>query len=166
TIGFPVSQVVRRFRTDGYPMFAPRDPNNPGTQYPLTSATITFMTPLEENIELVTGTIPQPFVSLLNEGDAIEAMANESLAGEFGVQVGDIYTLRTEKGALPVSIVGLWRPVDPTAPYWDVRTENWIFVHEETYKGIISDTVGDELRSATWSLVADGSSLHANAVQG
>src|SRR5690349_19467491 len=36
-IGFPISQVVRRFRTDGYPMFPPRDPSNTGTQYPLTS---------------------------------------------------------------------------------------------------------------------------------
>src|SRR5262245_23232735 len=102
TIGFPITQVVRRFRTDGYPLFPPRDPSNTGAQYPLTSATITFMTPLEENIEIVTGIIPQPFVSLLREGDAIEAMAHESLAGEFGVQVGDIYTLRTEKGVLPI----------------------------------------------------------------
>ena len=166
SIGFPILQVVRRFRTDGYPLFAPRDPNNPGTQYPLTSANITFMTPLEENIVIVAGTTPQPFVSLLREGDAIEAIANERLASEFGVQVGDIYTLRTEKGALPISIVGLWRPVDPTAPYWDVKKENWIFVHEETYKSVISDTVSDELRSATWSIIADGSALHANAVQG
>ena len=35
---------------------------------------------------------------------------------EFGVQVGDTYSLRTENGSLPVTIVGLWRPVDPTAP--------------------------------------------------
>jgi putative ABC transport system permease protein len=166
SIGFPILQVVRRFRTDGYPMFAPRDPSNPGTQYRVTFVNITFMTPLEENILIVAGTTPQPFVSLLHEGDAIEVIANESLASEFGVQVGDIYTLRTDKGALPISIVGLWRPVDPTAPYWDVKKENWIFVHEETYKSIISDTVSDELRSATWSIVADGSSLHANAVQG
>jgi len=166
SIGFPILQVVRRFRTDGYPMFAPPDPSNPGTQYRVTFANIAFMTPLEENIAIVAGTTPQPFVSLLREGEAIEAIANESLASEFGVQVGDIYTLRTDKGALPISIVGLWRPVDPTAPYWDVKTENWIFVHEETYKSIITDTVSDELRSATWSLVADGSSLHANAVQG
>jgi len=166
SIGFPILQVVRRFRTDGYPLFAPRDSNNPSTQYPVTTANITFMTPLEENIVIVAGTTPQPFVSLLREGDVIEAIANESLASEFGVQVGDIYTLRTEKGALPISIVGLWRPVDPTAPYWDVKKENWLFVHEETYKSIISDTVSDELRSATWSIVADGSSLHANDIQG
>ena len=166
TIGFPITQVVRRFRTDGYPIFPPRDPNNTGTQYPLTTATITFMTPLEENIEIVDGSTPQPFVSLLREGETIEAMANESLASEYGVQVGDIYTLRTEKGPLPVSIVGLWRPVDPTAPFWDVRTENWLLVPEETYKGIISDTVSDELRSSTWSIIADGSSIHADDVPG
>jgi len=166
TIGFPVSQVVRRFRTDGYPMYPPRDPSNTGTQYPLTTVNVTFMTPLEENIEIVDGTIPQPFVSLLNEGDLIEAMANESLASEFGVQVGDTYTLRTEKGPLPVSIVGLWRPVDPTAPFWDVKKENWLFVHEETYKSILSDTVNDELISSTWSIIADGSSIHADDVPG
>ncbi len=67
-------------------------------------------------------------------------MANESLAAEFGVQVGDVYTLRTDNGPLPVSIVGLWRPVDPTAPFWDVKKENWLLVDEETYKGIVSDT--------------------------
>lgn len=165
SIGFPVLQVVRRFRTDGYPLFPPRDPNNPGTQYPLTSCSLAFMNPLEENIVIVSGRTPQPFVSLLQEGDAIEVMASESLAGEFGVQIGDTYRLRTEDGALPVTIVGLWRPVDPAAPYWDVRKEDWLFVHEETYKSIISDTVNDELRSSTWSIVADGSSIHAGDVE-
>ena len=165
TLGFPTVQLVRRYRTDGYPMFAPRDLNNPGTQYPLTSATLTFMTPLEENIIVVTGTTPQPFVSLLREGNTIEAMANENLASEFGVQVGDVYTLRTDNGPLPVSIVGLWRPLDPLAPFWDVKQDNWLFVDEETYKGIVSDTVDDELISATWSIIADGSSIHADDVE-
>ena len=165
-LGFPVSQMVRRFRTDGYPMFAPRDPGNPGTQYPLTSVTLTFMTPLEENIVIVTGSPPRPFVSLLRDGQMIEVMANESLAAEFGVQVGDTYTLRTDNGPLPVSVVGLWRAADPTAPFWDVKKENWLFVDEETYAGIISDTVDDELISSTWSIIADGSSIHANDVDG
>jgi hypothetical protein len=130
TIDLPILQVVRRFRTDGYFMFPPRDPNNPGTQYSLTTANFAFITPMEETIIIVNGAPPQPFVSLLREGDAIEAMANESLANEFGVQVGDTYSLRTENGQIPVSIVGLWRPVDPTAAYWDVRDESLLLVHE------------------------------------
>ncbi|HET9906036.1 MAG TPA: FtsX-like permease family protein [Anaerolineales bacterium] len=166
TIDLPILQVVRRFRTDGYNMYAPRDPSNTGTQYPLTTANLVFMTPLEENIIILNGRTPQPFVSLLREGDAIEAMASENLADEFGVQTGDIYTLRTDNGPLPITIVGLWRPADPLAPYWDVKRDTWLFVHEETYKSIISDTVDDELISSTWSIVADGSSLHANDVDG
>ncbi|HSJ89307.1 MAG TPA: FtsX-like permease family protein [Anaerolineales bacterium] len=164
TINLPILQVVRRFRTDGYNMFAPRDPNNPGTQYPLTTASFAFITPLEETIIVVHGTTPQPFVSLLNEGDTIEAMASESFANEFGVQVGDTYSLRTEARQMPVSIVGLWRPADPAASYWDVKSDSLLLVNEETYAGIISDTVSDELRNATWSITASGSSLHAGDV--
>ena len=163
-IDLPILQIVRRFRTDGYFMFPPRDPNNPGTQYSLTTANFAFITPIEETVIVANGTTPQPFVSLLREGDAIEAMANESLANAFGVQVGDIYSLRTEKGQIPVMIVGLWRPVDPTAPYWDVKDDSLLLVHEESYRGIISDRVGDELRNVIWMIIADGSSLHANDV--
>ena len=54
-----------------------------------------------ETIIIVNGVPPQPFVSLLREEDAIEAIANESLANEFGVQVGDTYSLRTDNGQIP-----------------------------------------------------------------
>ena len=165
TIDFPILQLVRRFRTDGYFMYPPRDPNNSGTQYALTTANFAFITPMEETVIIVNGVPPQPFVSLLREGDAIEAMANESLANEFGVQVGDTYSLRTDNGQFPVAIVGLWRAVDPTAPYWDVKDESLLLVHEESYKGIVSDRMDDELRNATWMIVADGSSLHADDVE-
>jgi putative ABC transport system permease protein len=166
TVDLPILQLVRRFRTDGYFIYPPRDPNNSGTQYSLTSASFAFITPMEETIMIVNGTAPQPFVSLLGEGGAIEAMANESLANEFGVQVDDVYSLRMDNGQILVTIVGLWRAVDPTAPYWDVKGESLLLVHEETYKGIISDRVDDELRNATWMIVADGSSLHAKDVDG
>jgi putative ABC transport system permease protein len=166
TIDLPLLQLVRRFRTDGYFMYPPRDLNNPGTQYSLTTADFAFITPMEETLIVVNGTTPQPFVSLLSEGDAIEAMASESLANEFGVQVGDTYSLRTERGQIPVTIVGLWRAVDPLAPYWDVKDASLLFVHEDTYKGVVSDRVSDELRSAIWMIIADGSSLHADDVAG
>lgn len=164
SIDLPILQLVRRFRTDGYFMYPPRDPNNPGTQYTLTTANFALITPMDETIIVVNGTAPQPLVSLLREGDAIEAMASESFANEFGVQVGDTYFLRMEQGQIPVYIAGLWRAVDPTAPYWDVKNENMLLVHEETYKGFISDRVNDELRNSTWSIVVDGSSLHARDV--
>ena len=166
TVGLPITQLVRRFRTDGYFMYPPRDLSNPGTQYPLTTANIAFLDPLDATVTIVDGKTPQPFVSLLREGGAVEAMANENLANEFGVQVGDYYSLRTDNGQIPVIIVGLWRPVDPLAPFWDVKSNTWLIVDEETYAGIISDRVDDELVSSIWTITADGSSLHAGDVPG
>ena len=93
-------------------------------------------------------------------------MASESFANEFGVQVGDTYSLRTDQRQIPVSIVGLWRPTDPAAAYWDVKDENLLLVNEESYSGIISDTVDDELVNTIWTITADGSSLHAGDVKG
>lgn len=164
TVKLPVTQVVRRFRTDGYFIYPPRDLNNPGTQYPLTTASFAFITPMEDVLTIVNGTMPQPFVSLFRDGDAIEAIANEELANEFGVQVGDIYSLRLDTGQIPVVIVGLWRPVDPIAPYWDVKTNTWLIIHEESYSGIVSDRVDDELISSVWNIALDGSSLHSGDV--
>ncbi|HKJ39480.1 MAG TPA: hypothetical protein VJ972_11950, partial [Anaerolineales bacterium] len=53
TVSLPVTQLVRRFRTDGYFIYPPRDLNNPGTQYPLTTANLAFITPIEETITIV-----------------------------------------------------------------------------------------------------------------
>ena len=48
--------------------------------------------------------MPRSFVSLLSKGAAIEVMANE-----FGVQVADSYSLRTDYGQVPVTISVLAR---------------------------------------------------------
>ena len=48
TIQFPIEQTVRRFRTDGYYMYPPLDPNVPGSKYYLTSVDLAFITPMEE----------------------------------------------------------------------------------------------------------------------
>jgi len=166
TVGLPITNLVRRFRTDGYFMYPPRDPNNPGTQYALTTGNFAAITPMEETLIVVDGRFPEPFVSLLREGDTIEAMASEEFAAEFGVQVGDYYSLRTDNGQIPITVVGLWRPADPLAPYWDVKRENYLFVHEESYASVISDRVDDELNNVVWNITADGSSLHSGDVLG
>jgi putative ABC transport system permease protein len=166
TVGLPITDLVRRFRTDGYFMYPPRDPNNPGTQYALTTGNFAAIIPMEETLVVVDGRFPEPFVSLLREGDTIEAMASEEFAAEFGVQVGDYYSLRTDNGQIPIMIVGLWRPADPLAPYWDVKRENYLFVQEESYSSIISDRVNDELNNVVWNITADGSSLHSGDVPG
>ena len=94
-ISLPILEVIRRFRTDGYNMYPPRDVNNSGTQIPLPSVRFAFITPLEDTVTIINGAAAEPFVFLLKDGDGIEVIANESLAEEIGIPVGDTYTLRT-----------------------------------------------------------------------
>jgi len=166
-VGLPILQVVRKFRTENYPLYPPLDLNQPGTQYSLTTTGFAFLTPMNESvIQLIDGTYPKPFVSLIHEGDQVEVMAHEDLAIKYGVQVGDSYTVRTDEGRIPIYISGIWRETDPKAPYWEQDSGKWLIVDEETYKGIISDTLSNELRNATWSIIASGSDIHAKDVAG
>jgi putative ABC transport system permease protein len=163
TIQFPIEQTVRRFHTDGYYMYPPLDPTVPESKNYLTSVDIAFITPIESTIHLVSGQYPQPYTSLLELGE-VPAMVSETIANKLGVQVGDVYYLRQTGIEIPVIIVGVWAPVDPTAPYWGAGSDNWLFVNEASYSSAISDAVPDELRDATWYIVADGSTLHSGDI--
>ena len=163
TIQFPIEQTVRRFRTDGYYMYPPLDPNIAGSKYFLASINLAFITPIEETIQLVSGQYPQPYTSILELGQ-VPALASDTLANTIGVQTGDVYYLRQDRIEIPVIIVGIWRPVDAQATYWGIGSENWLIVNEASYSSAISGAVPDELRDAQWYFVADGSNLHSGDV--
>jgi len=167
TINLPILQTIRRFRTENYPLYPPLDISNPGTQYSVTTTGFAFITPMDDNvIKIIEGTRPKPFVSLLRDGDQVEVIVSEDLAIKYGVQVGDTYTVRADKIRIPVIITGIWQPTDPKAPYWDQDASRWLLVDEETYKGVISDNVANELNNSLWTIVASGSQLHAKDIAG
>jgi putative ABC transport system permease protein len=163
TIQFPIEQTVRRFHTDGYFMYPPLDPNITGSKYYLTSVNLAFITPMEDTILLVSGQFPQPYTSILELGE-VPAMVSDTLANAIGVQAGDIYYLRQDDLEIPVIIVGVWRPVDESAAYWGIGSDNWLLVNEASYSSAISGAVPDELRDSMWYIVADGSNLHSGDV--
>ncbi len=165
TIQFPIEQTVRRFRTDGYFMYAPLDSSIPATKYYLTSVNLAFITPMEGTVRLVSGQYPQAYTSILELGD-VPAMVSQTLADTLGIQTGDIYYLRQENIEIPVIIVGVWSPVDATAPYWGIGSDNWLIVNENSYTSSISNAIPDELRDSVWYIVADGSHLHSGDVTG
>ena len=165
TIQFPIEQTVRRFHTDNYYLYPPLDPNIPGSKYYLTSVNLAFVTPMEATIRLVSGQYPQPYTSILELGE-VPALVSETLASSLGIQAGDVYYLRQNKLEIPVIVVGVWSPVDASAPYWGVGSENWLIVNEASYSSAISDAVPDELRDSMWYIVADGSNLHSGDVAG
>ncbi|PKN92034.1 MAG: hypothetical protein CVU44_17230 [Chloroflexi bacterium HGW-Chloroflexi-6] len=164
TINFPIVQSVRRFRTDAYLLFPPYNPDNPDTRFFLTPVKLAFVSPIEQTVELLSGSLPAPFEPSLQIGEPLEVLANEAIAAEFGVQPGDTYILREEGVDIPVLVVGLWRAVDPAAPYWGGQGADWFLVHEASYSGPVSDIVNDELSSSIWSIVTDGSSLLASDI--
>ena len=165
TIQFPIEQTVRRFHTDGYYMYPPLNPSISGSKYYLASVNLAFITPMEDTIRLVSGQFPQPYTSILELGE-VPAIVSDTLANAIGVQAGDVYYLRQSGVEIPVIIVGIWNPVDASAPYWGVGSENWLIVNEASYASAISGAVPDELRDSMWYIVADGSNLHAGDVAG
>ena len=52
----------------------------------------------------------------------VPALASETVADQLGVQAGDVYYLRQNGIEIPVIIVGIWAPLDTTAPYWGIGT--------------------------------------------
>lgn len=164
-VDLPVLWVIRRFATSGFSLYPPRDPDNPGTQYSLGSASLAFITPLDQVINVVDGSLPPVDETIYQPGDPIPVMASEEFAEELGVQVGDIYSLRQQRTQIIVEIVGLWRPKDPKAAYWDVLSRQWFLVHESVYVGPISQQVPDELGNGLWDIAFSGSSLHSDDVE-
>ncbi len=63
---------------------------------------------VDERVDVVEGTWPQA------GGEPVEGLLHAAPAAEWGVGVGDT----VEVGGTPVSVVGLWRPVDPGDAYW------------------------------------------------
>ncbi len=165
TLGLPVLQVVRRFRTDDYDFYPPEDWNPDGPRYALTSAYLAMIAPWEGAIQLVAGQYPQPTPTGAADY-VVQALASEDMAIAFGVQIGERYFVRDENVDIPVDVVGFWRPLDPAAAYWEAQREKWLFVHPESYSRLIGQLVTDELRNCRWAIVVDGARLHSNDVNG
>jgi putative ABC transport system permease protein len=160
TIGLPQISVVRLFRTDGFQIYPPLDPAVPDSKYFLTWVNFAFLNEPENNVRLVEGTYP----ALVEEtpGAPVEMMISESIATEFGVQVGDMYFARRDDGPeVPAKVVGIWAPKDAKARYWGTRIQQLAIVSENSYVTRIAPVMEDELLTAAWFLVVDGSKLHA-----
>jgi len=172
-IGLPLLERTRYISTDTFPLFS-ADTSNYSDDSVLTYSTIGFMDDLEQHIEIIEGAFPA--VASSAESDSIDVLAHENLALELGLQVGDEFiayiTSETPNGSeiktqFPLRISGIWHPTDPSETYWISSTsfyERVFFVPEETFSGRISTYLPDEVFSAYWYLVADGSDVHVEDV--
>ena len=71
---------------------------------------------IEDHADLVDGSWPAP------GAEPIEVAVSTAPARALGWGVGDVATVTSQRGSerdLPIRIVGLWSPIDPTGAYWN-----------------------------------------------
>lgn len=172
-LGLPIETSVRYISTDNFRLF-PTDTASYHEDSSLTYTSLGFMERLAEHIEILEGDFPA--VASDNLDAPIEVLMHEAMAQELGLQVGESYiayiTSDTPSGnqiitQIPLQVSGVWRPSDPLETYWISSPsfyEQMLFVPEESFNGRISMLLPDEIFSAYWYFVADGSDIHVEDV--
>jgi putative ABC transport system permease protein len=167
-LGLPIQTSVRYFSTNPLALFPASIQSFPDDQKPLLWSSLSFMSDLESKVTMVEGRFPQPS---LEPGTPIEVMISANLAIDLGFQVDERYTLfardqivdgRPSTTQIPVVITGVYQPINTNDPYWFVRPDllkERLMVPEETYTIRVADMLGDEVYSAFWYMLADGSEV-------
>ena len=173
-LGLPLEHRVRYISTDTFPIF-PVDATNYSEDRSLAYANFGFMDDLENHIELLEGNFPNP--SSLSQDDPIEVLLHEEMALKLGLQIGEQF-LGLVTSVAPngnevttqfiAQVSGIWRSADPKSEYWVSNPafyENVFFVPEQTFSEHISTYLPDEIFSAYWYMVLDGSDIHVEDVE-
>ncbi|MCJ7701702.1 MAG: ABC transporter permease [Anaerolineales bacterium] len=169
-IGLPQQHGVRYFRTEPYPLFTLGETNFSDDNRRLALPSFAFMSGIEEHITILEGNFP----TVAAQEGPIEVLISEEFATELGLQVGEEYQSyiqdETDLGTkistqIPVRLGGVWKPKDPLEDYWIFNPNNLsetFIIAEGSFSGRISNQLPDEIYSAIWFLVMDGSDVHSS----
>jgi putative ABC transport system permease protein len=171
-LGLPLISVVRYMTTDPFGLFADRDSAFNNTMSPLVWASFAFISDVENHIIVTEGRFPA--FTPLDNSSATEVMIHEDLATSLGFQVDESYIayirVRADDGfvkdlQIPVRIVGIWIPEDPSDSFWFFRPRAFserLLVPEETFAANISARMEKEVYTAVWSIMLDGQNINHN----
>jgi putative ABC transport system permease protein len=169
-LNLPQELLVRYVRTAPFPVYPPDESLFGKDSGRLFTAGFAFMGDIEGHIQVTSGSFPAP--SLASDDGPIGVLVHQNLADEMGLQPGEEYTIyfraETETGSqrtiqIPVRISGVWQPLDYQEEYWFFdpdQLEGLFLVPEETFSGAISYELSDEIYSAIWYMVMDGSGVN------
>jgi len=173
-LGLPEKLVVRYATTDPFGIYADAESAFDNMVSPLVWSGFSFISDLVDHVDVVEGHFPNPVAA--GNGDAVEVMIHEFLAGEIGIQVDETYVaylkVRSDEGfvrdvQMPVRIVGVWKETDAYDPYWFFRPRAFterLMLPEESFVNYIGAVVDDEVYTAVWYLVMDGTTIsHTDA---
>ncbi|MGC8780952.1 MAG: FtsX-like permease family protein [Anaerolineae bacterium] len=174
-LGLARRVAARYLATDKLSLY----PNDPaaygGNQKPLEWISLATASGIADHIVLVEGTLPPPAEP--GSDAPIAVLAHEELAGRLGLQAGETYVLLDRSGALSkgrpvqltVQVTGIWTAADRQSDYWFFHPEalaDAFLVPEETFRDRISPFHTGEVYLAVWYMVMDGSTVHAEHVDG
>lgn len=175
-LGMPVQSVVRFIDSDLFYIYPPQvgETNYKDLTSNLGTASLGFMSGIEDHIKIVDGNFPQPAAP--TEDGVIDVLVSQLFANEMGLQVGENYVIlakgETETGSvvkvpLPVRIAGVWEPRDNTETYWifsPSKLETVMLVPEQTFSDRVSPVIPGEVKSAIWFITLDGTNISSNDV--
>lgn len=155
-IGLPLDEQVRHVSTARLQLFPGAGASNEGE--PLIWANVGFITGLASQIDLVEGHYPGENA----EGDWVEVIASRTLANQLGLQAGETYTLFGPGGdgtQIPLQVVGVWQPVDNTAPFWFYQPDAFdetLLTSEGQFSQRIVPALANPVSTAVWYQLYDG----------
>jgi putative ABC transport system permease protein len=175
-LGLPQRKMVRYFSTESLRLFPQGDSAYRDPDRALGLAPFSWATDFEDHITILEGNFPAVADSAY--GSVVEVLVGEDLYLKWGLQVGEEYTayakVKADDGAdvtvnIPVRIAGVWRATDLTEDYWFYSPSSLaeeMFVPEETFRTRIDPEMVQGLDLALWYLLADGSDVYADKVDG
>lgn len=169
-LDMPIKLAVRSFSTDNVRLFASADAAYESSREPLSWTSFGFVSGLADQIQITEGAWPAP--ATYEKDNPVEALVGQAMADKLGLQVGETYVAfapRETSGVrlpqFPVRISGIWQPRDPDADYWfysPAALGEQLLVPEESFLGRIAVELDDDAYLASWYLLLDTSSLHAD----
>lgn len=173
TLGLPQREMIRFITTDTYPLIPEGEPTISAGQK-TTRTSLGVMSDLKDHIQIVEGNFPE--IANSPDGQALEVLVSRNLADDAGYQIGDVYQLyvsrdwffdRGPQEQIPVKIAGIWEPNDPHEEYWISEPsfyERVLFVPEQSFKNSVDRYIPDEIFSAYWYFLMDGSNVYSGDV--
>ena len=160
TLGLPPEVFVWHIETNDYRL----------SDGPAALASMRFGTTsdLQDHIEIVDGI--WPVQAPLNSETPIGVMMTAASAEALNIAVGDTLLMRqprTPADAIPVTISGLWQPIDPDAAYWFYAPQSFdaiLTLPQASYSGRLAAEIENEVHLGVWYWVLDGRFVGTNDV--
>lgn len=133
---------------------------------PLLWANVGFITGLAAQIQMVEGEFPSDVSAT---GTPLDVIVSRDTADHLGLQVGESFTLfgPDDNTRVPLRIVGVWQPIDPTAAFWFYQPNAFaemLLTSEGQFVQQVAPALAEPVSTAVWYQLYDGGRIRPNNV--